>query len=40
MQADAHFSFYVGLAELAHLTLVNWQQSLDVKAAEKAIFYR
>ncbi|AMG67280.1 Tat proofreading chaperone DmsD [Providencia stuartii] len=40
MQADAHFPFYVGLAELAHLTLVNWQQSLDVKAAEKAIFYR
>lgn len=40
LQAHANFPFYVGLAELAHLTLTHWQQSLNIDVAKKVIFFR
>ncbi|MBG5919811.1 Tat proofreading chaperone DmsD [Providencia stuartii] len=40
MEQEANFPFYTGLAELAHLTLASWQQSLHVDVEKKMIFYR
>lgn len=40
MQENADFPFYVGLAELAHLTLSGWQQNLNIEADKKMIFFR
>ncbi|EMI5492714.1 Tat proofreading chaperone DmsD [Providencia stuartii] len=40
LQANANFPFYVGLAELAQLTLTGWQNSLKIDVADKEIFFR
>lgn len=40
LQANVNFPFYVGLAELAQLTLTGWQNSLKIDVADKEIFFR
>ncbi|SUC34022.1 Twin-arginine leader-binding protein DmsD [Providencia rustigianii] len=40
MQEKGDSPFYVGLAELAQLTLAAWQETLNIVADKKIIFYR
>ncbi|HHR6130424.1 TPA: Tat proofreading chaperone DmsD [Providencia alcalifaciens] len=40
MQEKGDSPFYVGLSKLAHLTLVAWQDSMNIEADRKLIFYR
>ncbi|UBX50493.1 Tat proofreading chaperone DmsD [Providencia alcalifaciens] len=40
MQEKGDSPFYVGLSKLAHLTLVAWQDSMNIEADKKLIFYR
>lgn len=40
MQEKGDSPFYVGLSKLAHLTLVAWQDSMNIEVDKKLIFYR